>query len=251
MKRAFSLIEILIAIFVLGIGLIMIAGVFPVAVKWTNQDAESTTAQIVAQNALSFLRIKSLYSGSSIPKTIVEQYVPNGGIVGPYSYAISNSDASFAPEPVTSQVSPAYYWTAYAAAPFNGSQNVYIFVFSPPQSDLKFNSYKTSPVVLSSQPYDQGAYGTSYYPQLAMETLQQAVQGTGAADMPIGSFGIDTTTGAVFRRSVNTVTGSFDVSGYAEGYNPKTYADPVIFSPPSIGGDVSPCVYVYATTLPE
>ena len=54
--RAFSLVEVLLAIFILGIGMIMVASVFPVGATWTRQTAEESIAQTVAQNALSVLQ---------------------------------------------------------------------------------------------------------------------------------------------------------------------------------------------------
>jgi len=54
--RAFSLVEVLLAVFILGIGMIMVASVFPVGATWTRQTAEESIAQTVAQNALSVLQ---------------------------------------------------------------------------------------------------------------------------------------------------------------------------------------------------
>ncbi|MCL2639900.1 MAG: prepilin-type N-terminal cleavage/methylation domain-containing protein [Phycisphaerales bacterium] len=55
-RRGFTLVEVLIAVFILGIGLIMVIAVFPVGGEWTRQATESTVSQNVAQNALAILQ---------------------------------------------------------------------------------------------------------------------------------------------------------------------------------------------------
>lgn len=49
--RGFSFVEILFAIAILGVGFIMIAGVFPVAIQQTKLTQEEATAQVVETNA--------------------------------------------------------------------------------------------------------------------------------------------------------------------------------------------------------
>jgi prepilin-type N-terminal cleavage/methylation domain-containing protein len=55
-RRGFSLVEVLLAIFILGIGMIMVASVFPVGANWTRQTAETSVAQNVAQNAVTVIK---------------------------------------------------------------------------------------------------------------------------------------------------------------------------------------------------
>src|SRR4051812_41156300 len=52
-RRGFSLVEVLLAIFILGIGMIMVASVFPVGANWTRQTAEGSVSQTIAQSAMS------------------------------------------------------------------------------------------------------------------------------------------------------------------------------------------------------
>jgi prepilin-type N-terminal cleavage/methylation domain-containing protein len=56
-RRGFSLVEVLLAIFILGIGMIMVASVFPVGAEWTRQTTEESNAQTVVQNARSVLQV--------------------------------------------------------------------------------------------------------------------------------------------------------------------------------------------------
>jgi len=54
-RRGFSLVEILLSVFILGIGMIMVASVFPVGANWTRQATEETVGQVIAQNAESVI----------------------------------------------------------------------------------------------------------------------------------------------------------------------------------------------------
>ena len=147
-RAAFSLAEILIAIFVLSIGLIMIASVFPVAAKWTAEDAETSVGQVIAKNAVATLR------------TQFPQYFNNNSTVpyavGPFAYSFGTSQpfpasgdiAPYPTGPVNLATPPTsqYYWTAVVcpatttisgtsglpagAGPANGIFTVAIFVFS-------------------------------------------------------------------------------------------------------------------------
>jgi prepilin-type N-terminal cleavage/methylation domain-containing protein len=55
-RRGFSLVEVLLAMFILGIGMIMVASVFPVGANWTRQTTEESVAQTVVQNALTVIK---------------------------------------------------------------------------------------------------------------------------------------------------------------------------------------------------
>ncbi len=57
-RRAFSLTEVLLAVFILGIGVIAIAALFPAGIAQQQQSADDVIGPIVANNALSVLRTK-------------------------------------------------------------------------------------------------------------------------------------------------------------------------------------------------
>ena len=57
-RRSFSLIEVLLSVFILGIGVISIAALFPAGIAQQRQSVDDITGPIVAQNALAILRTK-------------------------------------------------------------------------------------------------------------------------------------------------------------------------------------------------
>ena len=77
-RPGFSLLEVLFSIFILGIGLIMVASVFPVGAEWTRQTAETSVAQAVAQQAISV--IKTYYGpGGTLGSSLNPDFMNNVG----------------------------------------------------------------------------------------------------------------------------------------------------------------------------
>jgi len=64
----FTFIEVLFAVILLGIGFIMIAGIFPAAIQQTGAAADETAGQAVAQSALALIQ-EGVNSGMPMPKT--------------------------------------------------------------------------------------------------------------------------------------------------------------------------------------
>ncbi|MHC4218383.1 MAG: type IV pilus modification PilV family protein [Planctomycetota bacterium] len=56
--RAFSLVEVLLAIFILGIGVIAVAALFPAGIAQQRRSVDDVIGAVVANNALSVLRLK-------------------------------------------------------------------------------------------------------------------------------------------------------------------------------------------------
>jgi hypothetical protein len=266
----------LIAIFVLSIGLIMIASVFPVAAKWTAQDAQTSVAQIIAKNAVEQIQTQGL----------IQAYVPGGGAIGPYCYdfgaASPYPNANPAPLPVAFTTPPqgSYYWSAYvipatATITAAGSGGVYpgtpsnaytIFVFVFNKGDAS-NLFATptaappagAPTLVTMMPYPQNAtYADSAYPQLYSGTIGTIISSTPPSPpMPIGSLGVDVNTGQVFREIVDPNTNEVTITGIPESTanpNPALTArsgDTMIYAPSAIGQTASPLVYIYVTTVNE
>ncbi len=282
-RAAFSLAEILIAIFVLSIGLIMIAAVFPVAAKWTAQDAQTSIAQVIAKNAVAQIRTQFL-AGAVLPLNTTAQ--PFTGY-GPFVYSFGNSQplqfgthqaftatnyAPFPVDPAPAAPTPApvpppgsYYWSAvivpatsgYAGvAPFTtmdaNSYTIYLFVFNKGEQSNTFAATAPNPsfpagnTLLPMLPDAQNSVPSfrSFYPQLFEGEYKYA-----APAMPVDSLGVDVNTGGVFRLITDPATNALVPTGLAGGSVINRTSDYVIFAPPAIGQTSSPLIYVYVTTV--
>ena len=277
----FSLAEILIAIFVLSIGLIMIAAVFPVAAKWTAQDAQTSVAQVIAKNAVEQIKLQFL-AGGGLPLNNPPAAPLTG--YGPFAYAFGtpqpvpfgtaqsySTSANFAPSaldpapaaPTVAPVAPpdSYYWSAvivpaasgYAGVSPNSQVNnvytVYVFVFNKgePGNTFAAPAYKPvspGPTLLPMQVSQNGyASGLSFYPQLS-----EAPYSTAASAMPLDSLGVDVSTGSVFRLITDPATNAVVPTGLAGG-SVNGPGDYIIYAPPANGQTASPLIYVYVTTV--
>ena len=67
--RGYSFPEVLFAVAVLGIGFIMIAAIFPVALLQTQSTLEETIGTAVTRNGVSYLRGSPLLNASKLPFT--------------------------------------------------------------------------------------------------------------------------------------------------------------------------------------
>ena len=138
-SRAFSLVEVLMATFILGIGLIMVASVFPVGANWTRQTTEDSIAQSIAQNAFTVIQkhyaVTSPYSvyldpnnvanGSGLPSPILlpppltprRHFIPALPSLTRPAIPVTERAYLFGsptpfPVPVNSLPSCTYFWTA-------------------------------------------------------------------------------------------------------------------------------------------
>jgi type II secretory pathway pseudopilin PulG len=247
-RAAFSLVEILVAIFVLSIGLIMIAGIFPVAVKWTADDAQTSIAQVIAKNAVATIETEM---SNSAPPILTQLTYATSGV-----YAFGNSQ----PYPASNPGTAVYSWSAYLApapgVPGTNTYLLYVFIFSNPNPGQ--SSYTVS---LPNQPYGTPTTpiagipaGNTAYPQV-FEATWASLFGTGSTatanpNFPVGAIGVDISdpgvniTDDVFRLIVNTA-GNLVPTGTGI---PNTN-DEILFAPPAIGQTASPLIYIYVTTV--
>jgi len=295
-SRAFSLIEVLLAMFILGIGLIMVASIFPVGADWTRQTVEDSVSQSISRTALSV--IQSHYGPGGDRNTDLLKMVPpnatvmpvnvtNAGVLQPLPHfsQIPISErcylfGSSSPFPVTTgppdkTIACTYFWTALwrlSPGQFDSSGNlmsstsykydIYIFVFHKGDISNQFSTLggntevsgvmipgdtlrnlsaatpETFVPTLVSHKYDPGIYNAKNLPSI-----------TGAIP-PIGTIGVDTASGTVFRQSISAI-GSAAIARPALG-DPTVvpYTGTIIYAPPADNTNSgSPLVYVYQTTL--
>jgi type II secretory pathway pseudopilin PulG len=81
-SRAFTFIEVLFAIIILGVGMIMVAALLPVAIQQTAQVKDDVVSRTVAENAQSMLRGSSrLLDTPGTPWNVPETLSPRGPVV--------------------------------------------------------------------------------------------------------------------------------------------------------------------------
>ncbi len=252
----------LLAIAILGLGLILIAAAYPIAVHWTAQNAHSTIAEVIAQDAAGIIRTQCAagdvyaptaaptnptrpvsYAWSNwtaIPGTSPTNYFATLQVPQPF---VSNSAGAFY---VTGSTLPAtmYYWTAaIVPAPAGASASsssgtaydVYIFVFNKGDISNVYNTTGATPA------------GPTPEPQLYAGSLADAA-------FPIGSSGVDLTTGSVFRKIVVTPTNGDPAQLWRSDLPTPAGAtvpppDTLLYSPPATDQTASPLVYVFVFTV--
>ena len=77
-RRAFTFIEILFAIIILGVGMIMIAGMLPVAIKQNSDTRNDLTARVVADGGYAYLRTLAQSQPQAFPETHGENTIGTG-----------------------------------------------------------------------------------------------------------------------------------------------------------------------------
>ena len=269
-RAGFSLAEILIAIFVLSIGLLMIASVFPVAAKWTAEDAQTSIAQVIAKNAVATIE-------TQCDTNLVLFETNNPGVLagtagyGPFCYSFGTPSPypNTNPAPAASgagTIPPgSYYWSAYimpATTSYAGSggvypgpqagnlYNVFVFVFNKGDLSNTFTAGGAGALPMQPVPQSLGPPVSSYYPQLYSGTLSSVI----GTELPIGSQGVDHNTGQVFRAIVDS-SGNYSVTSVPPSTtSPNPYytavgGDTVLFAPPANNQTASPLIYVYVTTV--
>ncbi len=252
-RSGFSLIEILFAIFILGIGLLMVAAVFPVAIKWTNQDVQSTVGLVIARGAVAQVKVAE-QAGQPIFVSEVGTTIP-ATFPQPYFFGTPNPTVSICTTAAASAGNgQARYWWQGVLVPqlANGSSNIaptanaqtntytlYIFVFS--KGDPNNNYYpQTTSATATTTPYP------SLYVAQFSQTGTPGNSATGY--LPIGAMALDLNTGATIRKQVITPYGSTTPTVSFAGSGGST-SDGVVFAPPAINQQASPLVYIYATTV--
>lgn len=251
----FSLVEVLLAIFILSIGLIMVASIFPVGAEWTRQNTEETLAQEIAKNALSIVRSRmnasdfSNITGTStlqgaqgfLTKVLPSERAYQYGATKPFPVATPTNATYF--WTMVARQSPSLKTTAWLAPTFD----VYIVVFKKGGLEQTFTQSAVSNTRANGEIYIPCLVSAAYAP------------GGGSpitlATPPMGASGIGVQSGTVFRQIIGLngssaaprpmLVGTPDTSGAA-----VNVTEAILWAPPADGaGAGSPLVYVYQTTL--
>ncbi len=241
-RRGFTLIEIMFAIAILGVGLIMVAATFPIAIKWTTEDAQKTIGQTIAQSAVAYL-YNNFGAGTIDAPPGTTAWIPLATLplpayelksAIPYAQTVINPSTPYVSNPYA-----LYSWTAviredpitFANPSTVPTWDVYIFVFN--KGDIN-NIYG----------------GSSPLPTLSPGTI-------GGGSIPIDTIGVDITSGQVVREIVDPTSGKYTAIGLTSG---QISGDSIVYAPPATGQitggttssnpqTASPTVYVYATTM--
>lgn len=131
-KGGFSLVELMIAIGILGVGMIMIATAFPAAIMENKESADDTMSTILAENALALIRTNLTHGQVNLVATANWTRVDNNTTL------FNEIDTTYNPFGVESRLA----WVAWAR--HDVGVNDYLFLIMP------YRKFQTGDEVLSA-----------------------------------------------------------------------------------------------------
>lgn len=154
-RGGFTLIEVMFAVILLGIGFIMVAAMFPVAIQQSRGSSEETAASIVARSAM--VQLSQVARENTMP--VGAMGMPT---FSPPLWLATRGDA-------IDQSDPRYAWVAlYARKDRSSTAQVYIFVLQA-RNHSQFNLNDIEPKV----PVTGDAWPASIQPKLVHIVAQQ------------------------------------------------------------------------------
>jgi hypothetical protein len=246
--RAFSLLEILLALFILTIGLVILATVFPIAGDWTRQATEHTIAQSIARNAVALIQSR-MHPRDFGEVTDQLSLLRDGASLTKFDHAYNYGYEHPIPieEPRFNEC--LYFWQALVRQhPFEpqGAYDLYILVFKKGETSQHFSN---------KAPGGYAVVGSVDLPNLWLGPYRDGTEVTqpGAPPNdprifpPVGDYGIGSRSGTVFRQRFGAApdTAAPNLPLVRVG----NAIEPVFYAAPASGTNVSPLVYVYHTIV--
>ena len=221
-RGGFSFIEVLFAVILLGIGFIMIAGIFPVAIEQTTTTANETAGQLVCRDAIRMIQnAASMYGGSAL-------FPSTSGTVNPLPYTpgAANLYQALAINPYPTS-DHRYGWVAFysrssLSSPF---AQVFVIALENPNFATYMVSGQTSPAIVTTgtvpPPIPPSLYdGAPPAPSASAPFSAATITAT------ITSSDIVTLGGSGLRNPSNAVTGAYMLVSYDPGIASGTPARP-------------------------
>jgi prepilin-type N-terminal cleavage/methylation domain-containing protein len=149
--RGFSLVEVLLAIFILGVGVISIASLFPAGIAQQRLSVDDIMGPTVANNAIAIIR-------SKVRPEDFAYFIPTTG-----AHPTVQGDSRWA--------RPAFYGLGDGVAPSEASIN--LFIDADCDTELQYNT----DIWTSGAPDIQFTMGERYYPMMPLKNRGDASQG--------------------------------------------------------------------------
>ena len=250
----FSLTEVLLALGTLSIGMIFVAGVFPVAIYFSTQATEQTIAAVVADEAIAKIRLFAV--GDPIDPTDdldFTQLIFDGltNFEDALGVTIDPGEFSYPSDPCTYIADRRYWWSALlrraSADPCSPLVQVTVFVSRRIGAGTTYR-YRTDP---------DDPFGISDYP-VPVVVRVSGVAGGGnenkltidaAADRPLINDGyaiVDDENGQIYQVRERYPSPNDDTIELDRPWNPGLVSpDRVWVIPPPVRGGRYPCIAVY------
>ncbi|HVS70639.1 MAG TPA: type II secretion system protein [Phycisphaerae bacterium] len=265
--RGFTLIEILISLFILLVGTVILATIFPIAGDWTRQTTEHSVAQTIARDAVALIKAHCTASNfASVSYDLRPLTVDSLNMLESqqgYQYPSSTP----MPQDERAYEQSLYRWAALARhqpADPSGCYQLYILVFKkgevaqrfgdpqPPDGyALMYDRPPLPPGVVpdpTHQPPDRPVFWLGPYRDGTEKQRPKEPPPNPRIFPPIGDYGIGVRSGTVFRQHLAQDPANAVSSAPLIEFQPSTFED-VLYVPPLQGTNVSPLIYVYQTTL--
>jgi hypothetical protein len=215
-RGGFTLVELLLSVFLLTIGLVGLLSIFPIGADWTRQVTEESIGQSIGRIAMG--RIEASYTASDMAGVNYYDLRALPNLTG----KIPASERAFqygaaVPYPVGNPAAAMYFWTALARLSPDQTlgdghvYDVYILVMKKGQPGDSFTTVTPPPPVTPSELLGARAgSGETYIPMVVTDSYYRSKQTNGEfyeankRNTPqIGDMGIGKNSGTVFRQVID------------------------------------------------